>query len=584
MHFAIPAPGYTGPRGVAISPDGTRIAYMATIGGTRQITIRPIDSIESRVLPGTANAREGLFWSPDSRSIAFFADNKLKRVDLAGGTPQTLADGLITAAGSWGRDGTILYSRPGGASGDGSTAVGINRVPAAGGVATVVTNGASSVPTEPFHLLPRFLPDGKHFVYFTAGTNGGMVRAASLDAPAGRSLVAADIDQNGGDIAYADGFLLYVRSKTLLAQRFDVDALALRGEPLPVAENVGDFSLAEAGVLVYHTRGVESTATAPNATRRLVWMDRRGERLGEVEVPSGFGSPELSPDGRRVALTVPATSGAQLPDIWIVDTQRGVPARLTFDDATDGAPIWSPDGARVVFGSGRGGVPFLPGGLYERAANGAGADELLYQGKQDELLLPTDWSRDGKTIAFNRASLATLTTEVDIWVLSTDDHSASPLLESPFRKLPARFSPDGRWIAYGTNESGGFQIDVRRYPDVRQGQWQVSTHGGYEPRWRDDGQELYYLTPDGVLMAVAMPVGDTLEPGAPSVLFETGIPVEATLSNPPPDYFYAVGAKGERFLLSREATNTTSPADAKPDTPPPVLHVIVNWSSGLPQH
>jgi serine/threonine protein kinase/Tol biopolymer transport system component len=572
MHFAIAAPGYTG-AGLAISPDGARIAYVATIDGAPQITIRPIASLETRVLPGTANAA-GPFWSPDSRSIAFFADGKLKRVEVAGGMPQTIADGPINAAGSWGRDGTILYSKPGS---DASTVIAIDRVSAAGGTATVATNGASSVPTEPFHLLPRFLPDGKHFVYFTVNPgSGGTVRAAALDAPAGRSLVATDIGQYG-NVAYADGFLLHTRSKTLLAQRLDVDALALRGEPLPVAENVLDFSVADAGVLVYRAADAQNSGDAPVAMRRLVWMDRRGERLGEVDAPAGFQFAELSPDGRRIAVAVRATSGLRLNDIWVVDTQRGVPARLTFDDTEDNGAIWSPDGARVVFGSGRNGLPFLPGSLYARAANGAGSDELVYPGKQDDILVPTDWSRDGKTIAFVRTRLSTFVTQADIWVLSAEDHTASALLESPFRKVSARFSPDSRWIAYGTNESGSSQIVVRQYPDVRQGQWQVTTRGGYDPRWRGDGRELYYMSPEGDLMAVDVQPGDAFETGAPRKLFSTAIAVTGNATSAEP--LYNVSGDGERFLITEPLSGQSTPGTSSAPEEP--LHVIVNWASGL---
>jgi serine/threonine protein kinase/Tol biopolymer transport system component len=576
MHFAIPAPGYSVGGGLAISPDGTRIAYVATIDGTRQITIRPIDSLEPRPLPSTANA-VGLFWSPDSRSIAFFADGKLKRVDVAGGTPQTVADGSITLPGSWGRDGTILYSQQGT---DTSAIIAVNRVSAAGGVASVVTNGSSSVPTEPFQLLPRFLPDGRHIIYFTGNTTGfgGTVRVASLDAPAGRLLLTADIGRDGGGIAYKDGFLLYTNTKTLMAQRFDVEALALRGEPRPVAENVGEFSVADTGVLVYQSAGTELPATATSGMRRLVWMDRQGQRLGEVEAPAGFRFPELSPDGRRVALSVPAAGGQRLDDVWIVDTQRGVPARLTFDDAVDDWAIWSPDGGSVVFGSGRDGLPFLPGSLYERAANGAGTDDLLLKGAQAEILAPNDWSRDGKTIAFVRAALSTGLARVDIWVLSTEDHTASPLLESPFRKMPAHFSPDGRWIAYSTNESGSTQVVVRHYPDVRQGQWQVTTRGGYDPRWRADGRELYYLSPEGDVMAVDVQPGDAFETGTPRKLFSTGINV--TTYDTQPENFYNVSADGERFLINEPVPGQSAPnAGSAPEEP---LHVIVNWTSGLP--
>jgi Tol biopolymer transport system component len=580
MHFAIPAPGRVANAGVAVSPDGTRIAYVATIEGTRQITIRPIDSLETHVLPGTANAG-GLFWSPDSRSIAFFADSKLKRVEVAGGTPQTLVDGPMNVPGSWSRNGTILYLQPGG---EASLTTRIGRVPAVGGVASAVTTAASSSPAEPFHIEPRFLPDGKHFVYLTVTNSltSGTIRIATLDAPAGRSLASADAGPSGSNVAYAEGFLLYTRSQTLFAQRFDVDTLAVRGEPLPVAENVAGFSAASAGVLVYQAANAENGADAPVAMRRLVWRDRRGERLGEVDAPAGFLTPELSPDARRVSVAVPTTSGPRLNDVWIVDTQRGVPTRLTFDDATDDNAIWSPDGTRVVFSSGRNGVPFIGGALYERAANGAGVDALLYRGEQqDEALVATDWSRDGKTIAFLKTGLAKGLTQVDIWALSVEDHMATPLLQSPFRKHAARFSPDGQWIAYGTKESGSSQVVVRRYPDVNQGQWQVTTRGGYDPRWRADGRELYYVSPEGDVMAVEVQPGEAFETAAPQKLFSTGIAITYDTS-PGPFYetFYNVSADGERFLIAEPLPAQAAPnAVSSPDEP---LHVIVNWTSGLP--
>jgi serine/threonine protein kinase/Tol biopolymer transport system component len=576
MHFAIPAPGYVADAGLAVSPDGTRIAYVAMIEGARQITIRPIGSLETHVLPGTANVG-GLFWSPDSRSIAFFADGKLKRIDVAGGTPQMLADTPVTVPGSWSRNGTILYSQLGD---EASSITRIGEVPAVGGVASAVTT-AASVPGEPVQVQPRFLPDGKHFVYLTLtiGLAIGTIRVAALDSSAGRSLASANLDPSGSNVAYAEGFLLYMRNRTLLAQRFDVDALALRGEPLPVAENVGAFSAADSGVLVYQANA--EAAEAPVAMRRLVWRDRRGERLGEVDAPAGFLLPELSPDARHVSVALRATSGLRMSDVWIVDTQRGVPTRLTFDDAVDERAIWSPDGTRVVFSSGRNGVPFLPGALYERAANGAGADELLYRGEQTDFAVPTDWSRDGKTIAFLRGAISTGPTQIDIWVLSAEDHMATPLLQSPFRKHAARFSPDGRWIAYGTNESGSSQVVVRRYPDVNQGQWQITLHGGYDPRWRADGRELYYLSPDGDVMAVDVQPGEAFETGAPRKLFSTGIAV--TFDTTPQaglfETFYNVSADGERFLIAEPLPAQGAPSGV--GAPDESLHVIVNWTSGL---
>jgi Tol biopolymer transport system component len=584
MRFEIPvAQGYVEGQ-LALSPNGQLIAYVVATNGVRQIWLRPIGATTPRALPGTDGANSP-FWSPDSRSLAFYADTKLKRVDVAGGPVQTIADaGPLTLPGTWNRDGTILFTTVV-SLGDFSGA--ISRVSANGGAVTAVVAAEPADP-QPMSTYARMLPDGAHFVYvrngIPTGTRAqGTLYVASLEEPAGRPLfnVATDFARPF-NLAYASGFLLFLRDGALLAQRFDAKTLASQGDAVPIAENVADFSVAENGTLVYREwRGAGATA-APR--RRLVWLDRAGKRLGEVDAPASYSLPSLSADGRRIALTVQATPGNPVSeDIWTVDAERGVAARLTFDDAADEAPIWSPDGARIVFGAARGGLPFVPSKLYQRAANGAGTDELLFSADASEFVEPLDWSRDGRFVLFVRGQLVTADTRVDIWVLPmTGDKTAYPLLESPFRKSAARFSPDGKWVAYGTNESNGYQVVVRPFPEIGQGQWQVSTRGGYDPRWRGDGRELYYLAPDGTVMAVDVQAGDAFETGAPHALFATGISLGPVRTDIDYLFLYMVTADGQRFLINEPVVPAAGEAETVNAAPAPApINVIVNWTSGI---
>jgi Tol biopolymer transport system component len=316
----------------------------------------------------------------------------------------------------------------------------------------------------------------------------------------------------------------------------------------------------------------------------LVWRDRSGQRVGELDVPASFVQPAVSSDGNRVAVVIPSTSGTKLEDVWIVDVARNVSTRLTFDDARDSLPVWSPDGTRVAFNSGRGAdrVPALPSALYERAASGAGSDRLLFAGQVDVLTIPWDWSHDGRYILFGRATVNTFSTQSDIWVLpASGDGEAFPLVESPFRKGPARLSPDGRWIAYGTNDTGADQIVVQPFPDVSQGKWQVSTRGGLDPHWRADGRELYYIAPNGDIMVVEIGAGDTFEPGAPRILFSTDGIVQ---SEQVPNYYYSVTGDGERFLVSERLEQGAAAAADGSVATVPEINVIVNWAAQLPRN
>ena len=587
MHFTIAVPGYQ-LDGLAISPDGTRVTYASTAGGTRQIWLRPLDSLEAQVLPGADNAAS-VVWSPDGRYLGFAADNKLKKLDVSGGPAQTIADLPNMRESAWSRDGTILYH------------AGINVFNVATASGDKRTWPPQARPDDLPRVLPRFLPDGDHVLYVSPalplGSSGRTLFVGSLatgkwsrlvDLPVGDEAVPPE--NTVTTIAYADGYVLYLlvgNGGTLMALPFDAAALAVRGAPLPVARHVAEFSVSATGVLVYYEleAAAAQSDAAPPVARRLVWVDRRGERVGQVQAPSSYRFPALSPDGRRILLGAPAQNGAD--DIWSIDAERGTALRLTFDEASDDSPIWSPDGSRIAFNSARKSPRSrYPGALYARAASGAGADELLFGAEgdaalaPDEIVVPTDWSRDGRSLIFARMSFATWRDRADLWTLDLNGaHAARPLVQSPSRKASARLSPNGRWFAYSTNETKADEIVVQPFPNADRGKWQLSVGGGTNPRWRADGRELFYLAPNGDVMAVDVDTaGDVFTSGAPHVLFATGLS-QAAADTLPSNEFDAT-ADGEKFLLNEPVPGPPRPT-AQHESHDLPLHVVLNWSAGL---
>jgi Tol biopolymer transport system component len=572
--YDISLPGLVNGQGMlAISPGARQIAYVANLDGTRKIWIRALGSLDARAINGTEDA-SGLFWSPDGRFIAFTSRGVLGRVDLTGGGTQPISPSVLSnASGSWGSNGVILMSTL--AENGGLTAIG--RTSANGGALTALTT-PDIASGEPIHAFPRFLPDGNHFLYISAATVERMTaHIGSLQRGANTPML--DLTNLRQPVEYSEGFLLFERDNALMAQPFDPDKLSLRGSATAIAERVGDFSVAD-DALVYGDPASGNLLGGRQGTRRLAWFDRTGQQVGEVPAPPGFLFPTLSPDGRRLAVTVPdPTSGAG--DIWTIDLASGITTRLTVDPSDDATPVWSPDGSRIMFGSGRDGTGAIASAIYQRAANGTGSDERLFSAPAGEFIAPLSWSADGKFVLFGRAAIATFRSKLAIWRLDlTGERTATAVLDDSFVHGQAQLSPDGHWLAFTTNESGSTQVFVQSFPDLSRDKRQVSARGGgYEPRWRADGKELFYLTPTGALMSVEIPVGDALEPGPPKMLFETGIAVEATISGRRPDWFYAVASDGERFLLNQALTENS--ADGKSDAPAPVVHVIVNWSSGL---
>ena len=536
----------------AVSPDGRLVAFLAESEGRALLWIRPLDSLTAEVLPGTEGASYP-FWSPDSRSIGFFTQGKLNKIAIAGGPPQTLADANPFYGGTWNGNEIIVFTNQSR----------LYQISSSGGQATPVTDLDTSR-GELLHVGPHFLPGGRHFLYHARSRdseNSG-VYVASLDSQESRLLLRSEARAEYSP----PGYLLFVRGGTLMAQAFDVEQMQLSGEPMLVAEQVynfrgvADFSTSENEILVYWSgfnTGLEE----------FVWFDRSGTQLARVGAPGAYANPELSPEGKRLAFeSVDPLTGNQ--DIWTMDLDRGVPSRFTFDAARETRPIWSHDGTRIVFSSDRDG----PLSLYWKTSFGSGNDELLLQAdasgfRQDSVLSAMDWSSDGRFLAYQRGNV---TNRADIWVLPLErDSEPYVFLQTEFNEFQARFSPDTRWIAYASNESGRDEVYVQPFPATG-GKTQISINGGRHPRWRGDGSELFYLTLDGRLMAVEVRADRTFEPGVSVALFETPIGTTDTSNNAD----YAVTTDGQRFLIVA-ASDEESPTEREMAS----LTVILNWTS-----
>lgn len=531
------------PTNVTVSPDGQRVAFVATnTEGKHLLWVRPLDSLTAQPLAGTEGANTP-FWSPDSRLIGYFANRKLFKIDALGGRPQALCDVGEYSGGAWNRDGIILF---GGIQG-------LNRVSSQGGTPELATKVA---PKEEAHRWPSFLPDGRHFVFLGDAdtTEAHHLRVGSLDSQDSQTLFGAI-----SRVAFAPpGYLLYVNQGALVAVPFDTSSLKVTGEPVTIAEriaNVGDnhefdFSVSDEGTLAYQAGSVASQFT---------WFDRAGKKLGVIGEPSASDYIALSPDGNSAAAGLLDADGRE-SDVWIYDLKRGATSRLTFDPLGDGNPLWSPDGTRIVFGSNRNGTGEVD--LYEKAANGAGDEQVLL--KSPSAKFPTSWSRDGQFILFENWVLQSKGT---IWLLSmSGNREAKPLLQSTaFNQGAAQFSPDAHFIAYVSDESGRAEIYVQRFP-LSSDKWQISTGGGEQPLWRSDGKELFFITEDRKLMAAEIKTEGKFESSIPRELFQGGVKTGFA-------YSYAVSADGQRFLMS-------APIDASARAP---MTIVLNWTSGLKQ-
>jgi Tol biopolymer transport system component len=565
VRFEIPMPDKMtlGTGGFSVSPDGSKLAFAAVgADGTRRLYVRAMDSLETRPLQGTDGA--GVyppFWSPDSRFLGFSIGNRYMKVDVTGGPPQTLCElpGTL-GTGAWGPNGVILVmSNPGGTF----------QVSEAGGIPLPVTLPDTSR-QEIYHGRPALLPDGRHFLYLRNSSNPEYmgIYIASIDSkPQDQNLTRLLPARFGVNYVPSSdpavGYVLFERDGTLMVQTFDNRALSLTGQPVPIAEQVGNngaitafFWASDNGVLAFRSGGGQPG-------RQLTWLDRNGNVLEHSGDPGNFIDLALSPDGRRVA----TYRSDQQFDIWLNELARGTSTRFTFAPGVDRAPIWSPDGKRIIFQSNRSGST----DLYQKPSDGTGEDELLFASDQNKV--PNSWSRDGRFLIFISVDPKT---RQDIWVMPLEgERKPLPFLRTEFVENQAKLSADGRWIAYTSQESGRLEIYVRPFstPEAKGslstgGKWQVSRAGGIWPRWRDDSRELYYVAPEGTLMAVDIAANPSFQSGIPQPLFS--VPLPGQPQAPP----YEVTPDGKRFLIAALPQQTSN------ELP---ITVVLNWPALLKQ-
>ncbi len=582
LRSSITLPEHSSIHTFALSPDGRTLVIAATVSGKRQLYLRPMDALQFQPMPFTEDGTYP-FWSPDSRNIGFFAQGKLKKVAASGGPSLVLCDASNGRGGTWNRDDVIVFS-------PNSIAVSLQRVAAAGGVPTDVVKAQDGL------YNPVFLPDGRHFLYMILGgvaTQTG-IYVASLDQKAdgdqrgdrpakGESNANRRILPDASSVQFAPpqrsgqpGHLLFVRQNTLMAVPFDASSAQVSGAVVPLADGVGltsttfyaPVSVSENGVLLYQTSGVAGGG-------QLAWFDRSGKQLGLVGAPGAILTPAISPDEKQVAFS---RQSGTVADLWVRDLSRGTETRFTSDASMNIAPFWSPKGDRIVFESNRRGGVY---NLYSKAASGSGPEELLLPSSLTDVM--NQWSRDGRFIVFHRFEPKT---KRDLWVLPMDgpvsDRKPIPFLQSEFEELLGQLSPDSRWMAFTSDRSGRREVYVRPFhfstaTSVGDGEadYTISIAGGAQPRWRGDGEELFFVGADGKIMAASVKSAPLAVTGAPSP-FETGDPTalfEAHLANAGTNLFeYDVTSNGKRFLINTTGTEAASA---------PPLTVVTNWQAAL---
>jgi DNA-binding winged helix-turn-helix (wHTH) protein/Tol biopolymer transport system component len=532
-------PAHSLASGAVVSPDGHHLAFVARRrdNGRPELWVRSLHEPQGRALPGTEGAFRP-FWSPDSQALGFFAEGRLKRAGLGNQPPQTLADvGYRPSGGSWSSSGVILFSE---------RQSRLYSVPESGGKKTAVTSLEDG--HDVAHQTPFFLPDGRDFLYNvigpTAETSGTYL--GSLDS---RERVRL-LDSSAAAASFAEpGYLLYVRDGNVMAHRFDAARRSLEGAGQPIASTrtetmaeirVGTISASRNGILTFGG----STVMA-----RLTWFTRDGRNVGKIDSPSPLHNPAISPDGRYVA----ADASGSETSIWLVDLERGTPTRFS-----DGVlPVWGPHGSNIVFTSRRVGGS---ADLVHRSITGGSSDESLLL-RTPEMKIGGNWTDDNRYIVYTGSDPQT---KLDLWTLSVADRKPIPFLQTSFNEMHGQVSPDGRWLAYASDESGTWQVYVQTFPEPG-AKRTISLSGGAEPQWRRDGRELYYLAPDGTLMAVAVSSNDdNFQAGRPVPLFQTRIPADIiTFRN-----HYAPSRDGQRFLV-----------DAADDNEP--INIVVNWTALL---
>jgi len=504
----------------AVSPDGNAVAFTATGKGTRMLWVRPMNGLNAQPLTGTENAQFP-FWSPDSRHIGFFADGKLMKVDQSGGPPVVICD-ASGFGGTWNIHGDILYAREGN---------GLFRVSAGGGIPKQVTFLDSSL-HESSHCWPSFLPDGKNFMYVALGVFDEAVTGymSSLDDTTRVRVLSTD-----ANVMFAPpSGVLFLRSRTLMYQNFDIGAKHLVGDPKPVAVSVGLVPRLALGDFSYSAANVLTTGGGRSVNRQYAWYDRQGRQIGTAGPPGNYFDIALSPSGTHAAIQkVDLQTGNS--DIWIIDIKRDFISRFTFEPAVEDDPVWSADGKYIYYSNAREGTY----NIYRKVSSGIGSPQMVTPTGLPQR--PMHMSQDGRYLLYEVIQPKTL---ADIWVLPSDStEKPFPYLESDFVETLPQFSPDGKWVAYVSDESGKNEIYVQTFPGSG-GRWQVSTKGGSQPRWRQDGKELFFIAPDLKIMAVEVRAAATFDYGMAKPLFQTFI------DNYNSPNRYAVTENGQKFLIN----------------------------------
>jgi serine/threonine protein kinase len=529
---------------ISISPDGRVIAYVASSGGERSLFIRKLGSTVTQNLNGTEGA-DRPFWSPDSRYIAFCAGGILKRIDISGGLPRDICEALAMMGGTWNSDGIIVFN-------DWPI---LKRVSAEGGEPSAITALDQAV-GEFTHMFPSFLPDGHHFLYFIRfdSTQKNGIYLGSIDSNEKTRLITA----NSMAIYAEPGYLLYQRERTLFAQKFDKKDLKLMGDAISIADelipydftlNKTPFCVSNKDVLIYRAGEIE-------AESQFVWFDRTGKELGYAGDPGSYQPDfDLSPDGKQITVAQNNLATGS-PDIKVIDCARNVTTRLTFDLDVISDTIWFPDSQRVLYSTRR--------QIFEKKANGVGEETLVHE--SSDVIWPLDISTDGQYIVYGEG-YGPEDSDFDLLALPLfGDREPLPVAMLPADQDRAKFSFDGKWVAYGSNESGTCEIYVTSFPALDQ-KCQISTNGGVQPHWRRDGKELYYLSLDGKMMVVAIKADSEIIPGIPEELFNAELIVESYNGQ------YDVTSDGQRFIFLKPREETALIP----------ITVVLNWEKLLEQ-
>jgi eukaryotic-like serine/threonine-protein kinase len=522
---------------LALSPDGTQLAYVATTqdGTAQQIHLRAMDSGEVKPVSGTEGA-SGPFFSPDGQWLGFFANGKLKKIPVSGGVAQTLADAPLPAGASWGSRGMIAFT-PG--------LTQIQEISDSGGTAEPLTHLERG---ESAHTWPEFLPGSKAVVFHAASGIAVQLEGASER----RNLIQG---QEGTMPRYVpSGHLIYAQAGTLMAVPFDPQRLEVKGAAVSVVQRVlrgvspwaTQYSVSDTGSLVYVSGSAQVLVES-----RLVWVSRSGTEQSLVASAKDYGLPRLSPDGHRITLV----SGGQ---VWLYDPARDTLTRFTFEGSDNNFPTWTPDGKRIAFMSDKGG----PANIYWQMADGSGGLERLTTSQNTQI--PLSWSPNGELLAFVEISP---TTAADVWVLQVNDRKAQPFLQTQAYEGAPQFSPDGHWMAYVSDESGRREIYVQPYPGPG-GKWQISTDGGSEPVWNRSGRELFYRNGDK-MMAVEITTQPSFSASKPKMLFEGRYTMTSGATFPD----YDVSLDGQRFLMLKPVEQEQAA--------PTQINVVLNWTEEL---